>query len=66
MERIRGEAWGEVLRRDGLQPLGMTRTTLLPIAPHATGWAVHPWADVLLAEPAVDADVMAPAGRARR
>ncbi|GIJ17317.1 hypothetical protein Vgi01_40010 [Micromonospora gifhornensis] len=32
-------------------------------APHATGWAVHPWADVLLAEPAVDTGLMAPAGQ---
>ena len=63
VERIRGRAWSEVLRREVLEPLGMTRTTLLPAAPHATGWAVHPWADVLLAEPAVDAGLMAPAGQ---
>ncbi len=47
MQRVRGQAWGEVLRREVLEPLAMTRTTLLPVAPHATGWAVHPWADVL-------------------
>ncbi len=63
VERIRGEAWGDVLRREVLQPLGMTRTSLVPVAPHAGGWAVHPWADVLLAEPAVDAGRMAPAGQ---
>ena len=63
VERIRGEAWGDVLRREVLEPLGMNRTTLLPVAPHATGWAVHPWADVLLPEPAVDAGRMAPAGQ---
>ncbi|GGK18684.1 serine hydrolase [Pilimelia terevasa] len=63
VERIRGQAWDEVLRREVLAPLGMTRTTLLPVAPHAAGWAVHPWADVLLPEPAVDAGRMAPAGQ---
>jgi CubicO group peptidase (beta-lactamase class C family) len=63
VERLRGQAWGEVLRREVLEPLGMTRTTLLPVAPHATGWAVHPWADALLPEPAVDTDRMAPAGQ---
>jgi CubicO group peptidase (beta-lactamase class C family) len=63
VERVRGETWGEVLRQEVLEPLGMARTTLLPIAPHAAGWAVHPWADVLLAEPAVDTGRMAPAGQ---
>jgi CubicO group peptidase (beta-lactamase class C family) len=63
VQRIRGETWGEVLRREVLEPLGMSRTTLLPVAPHAAGWAAHPWADVLLAEPAVDAGRMAPAGQ---
>ncbi|GLY25547.1 serine hydrolase domain-containing protein [Micromonospora sp. NBRC 101691] len=63
VERVRGEQWDEVLRREVLAPLGMTRTTLLPVAPHATGWAVHPWADVLLPEPAVDTGRMSPAGQ---
>ena len=34
-----------------------------PRAPHATGYAVHPWADVLLPEPEHDAVAMAPAGQ---
>jgi CubicO group peptidase (beta-lactamase class C family) len=63
VERLRGEGWGEVLRREVLEPLGMTRTGLQPVPPHATGWAVHPWADVLLPEPAVDTGRMAPAGQ---
>jgi CubicO group peptidase (beta-lactamase class C family) len=63
VERLRGRPWGEVVRQEVLEPLGMTRTTLLPVAPHATGWAVHPWADVLLPEPAEDAGWMAPAGQ---
>jgi CubicO group peptidase (beta-lactamase class C family) len=63
VERMRGEPWADVLQREVLQPLGMTRTTLLPSTPHATGWAVHPWADVLLPEPAQDLGVMNPAGQ---
>ncbi|MBO0652387.1 beta-lactamase family protein [Streptomyces triculaminicus] len=63
VERLRGQDWYEVLRREVLEPLGMHRTTLEPQAPHARGWAVHPWADVLLPEPAVDTGRMAPAGQ---
>ncbi|WP_035802958.1 serine hydrolase domain-containing protein [Kitasatospora mediocidica] len=63
VERLRGEPWGEVLRREVLEPLGMTRTSLLPQAPHAGGFAVHPWADVMLPEPLTDTALMAPAGQ---
>lgn len=63
VERLRGAPWGDVLRREVLEPLGMTRTGLTPTAPHAAGWAVHPWADLLLPEPAVDTGRMAPAGQ---
>ncbi|GAA1392507.1 serine hydrolase domain-containing protein [Kitasatospora putterlickiae] len=63
VERLRGEPWGEVLRREVLEPLGMDRTTLLPEHPHAGGFAVHPWADVLLPEPLTDTGLMAPAGQ---
>src|SRR3954454_12816019 len=61
--RLRGHPWSEALRHEVLEPLGMTRTTLLPQQPHARGWAVHPWADVLLPEPAHDAGLMGPAGQ---
>ncbi|MFE6737327.1 serine hydrolase [Streptomyces tubercidicus] len=64
VERLRGGApWGEVLRREVLEPLGMGRTTLLPERPYARGWAVHPWADALLPEPAEDTGLMGPAGQ---
>ncbi|MEV0275116.1 serine hydrolase domain-containing protein [Streptomyces sp. NPDC050610] len=64
VERLRGGTpWHEVLRREVLEPLGMDRTTPLPEAPHADGWAVHPWADVLQPEPAVDTGLMGPAGQ---
>lgn len=63
VEKVRGEPWGEVLRREVLAPLGLDRTTLLPEHPHAGGFAVHPWADVMLPEPLTDTGLMAPAGQ---
>jgi hypothetical protein len=41
----------------------MTHTSPMPEPPHALGWAVHPWADVLLPEPTPDTGHMAPAGQ---
>lgn len=61
--RLRGASWDDVVRNEVLTPLGMTRTTTRPTAPHARGYAVHPWADVLLPEPEHDAGAMAPAGQ---
>ncbi len=63
VERVRGAVWHEVLRAEVLEPLGMGRTTPLPGAPHAGGFAVHPWADVMLPEPLEDTGVMGPAGQ---
>lgn len=58
-----GLPWYDVIARDLLGPLGMTRTTARPQRPHATGYAIHPYADALLAEPEHDARTMAPAGQ---
>ncbi|MGV9242266.1 serine hydrolase domain-containing protein [Streptomyces sp. NPDC003710] len=63
VEELRGAPWEEVLRREVLEPLGLHRTSTRPQAPHAGGWAVHPWADVMLPEPAEDLGRMAPAGQ---
>lgn len=63
VEKLRGAPWEEVLQREVLDPLGLERTALRPSAPHAGGWAVHPWADVMLAEPVEDLGLMAPAGQ---
>src|SRR5580765_8413363 len=41
----------------------MTRTSPRPTGRAAAGAAVHPWADVVLAEPEHAAGVMAPAGQ---
>ncbi|MFF2896264.1 serine hydrolase domain-containing protein [Streptomyces sp. NPDC057966] len=63
VEKVRGASWAEVLRGEILEPLAMHRTGPQPQAPHAGGWAVHPWADVMLPEPAEDLGLMAPAGQ---
>ncbi|MEU4835237.1 serine hydrolase domain-containing protein [Streptosporangium sp. NPDC023615] len=61
--RHRGVSWERAVREEVLRPLGMNDTTPRPRAPHALGYAVHPWADVLLPEPEHDAVAMAPAGQ---
>ncbi|HTW07173.1 MAG TPA: serine hydrolase domain-containing protein [Acidimicrobiales bacterium] len=61
--RKRSAPLGEVVREELLVPLGMSRTTLRPVAPYAEGLAVHPHADVVLHEPEHDAGAMAPAGQ---
>lgn len=60
---LRGMPWEDVVRTELLEPLGMSRTTTRPVPPHARGFAVHPWADVLLPEPEHDARAMGPAGQ---
>lgn len=63
VEEVRGAPWADVLRREVLEPLNLHRTGVHPSAPHAGGWAVHPWADVMLPEPVEDLGRMAPAGQ---
>jgi CubicO group peptidase (beta-lactamase class C family) len=59
---LRGHSWDEAVRREILSPLGMTRTTVRAQSPHAGGFAVHPWADLMQPEPAEHTGHMAPAG----
>lgn len=61
--RLRGAPWDDVLRDGLLGPLEMRRTTLRPEQPRALGLAVHPYADLLHAEPEHDSGAMAPAGQ---
>ncbi|MFE9766779.1 serine hydrolase domain-containing protein [Streptomyces sp. NPDC005808] len=63
VEELRGVSWEEALQREVLEPLGLRRTSGQPQAPHAGGWAVHPWADVMMPEPVEDLGRMAPAGQ---
>ena len=61
--RLRGAPWADVVRDEVLLPLGMTRTTPRPEGTAAQGFAVHPWADLMLPEPEEDGASMAPAGQ---
>lgn len=61
--RVRGMSWLDALDSEILRPLGLARTTPHPAGAYASGYAVHPYADVLLPEPAPDAGAMAPAGQ---
>src|SRR3712207_5409135 len=61
--RMRGTSWEDAVTAEVLAPLGMARTTPRPVAPAASGTAVHPWADVVLPEPEHHAGVMAAAGQ---
>jgi CubicO group peptidase (beta-lactamase class C family) len=63
VEHLRARPWWEVLRTEVLAPLELDRTTAAPCAPFAAGFAVHPWADLVLAEPTPDTGDMAPAGQ---
>ncbi|SHL66120.1 serine hydrolase domain-containing protein [Actinacidiphila paucisporea] len=63
VEQVRGVPWAEALQAEVLDPLGMARTTLLPQAPAAGGFAVHPWADVMRPETVQETGRMAPAGQ---
>ncbi len=61
--RLRGRSWFEVVADELLEPLGMTRTTYLPVAPHAQGYSVHHFHETLTEEPHQDTGAMAPAGQ---
>ena len=63
IEAKQGRPWHDVIASDLLEPLGMNRTTTRPHPPHATGYAVHPHADLLLVEPEHDAGAMSGAGQ---
>ncbi|WP_396041579.1 serine hydrolase domain-containing protein [Aeromicrobium sp. UC242_57] len=61
--RLRGVPWHQAVQTGILDPLGMSRTTLRPVAPAAPGLAVHPLSDLVHVEPEHDAASMAPAGQ---
>ncbi len=63
LSALRGRAWVDVVRDEVLLPLGMSRTSPRPQAPAATGWGIHPWADVRHTEPEHFHGAMAPAGQ---
>ncbi|WP_148572440.1 serine hydrolase domain-containing protein [Nocardioides caldifontis] len=61
--RLHGRSWWECVSERVLQPLGMTRTTFDPFAPHAQGYSVAPYTPELAREPHSDTGAMAPAGQ---
>lgn len=61
--RLRGTSWWDCVEARILAPLGMTRTTYHPTAPHAQGFSVHPYTGQLLPEPHSDTGAMASAGQ---
>ena len=63
VSRLRGRSWIDAVSERVLEPLGMTRTTYGPTAPHAQGYSVHPYAGTLDEEPHTDTGAMAPAGQ---
>ncbi|MDQ3628882.1 MAG: beta-lactamase family protein [Actinomycetota bacterium] len=63
LARLRGTSWTETVTERVLAPLGMTRTTYRPQAPHAQGWSVQPYAGTLTPEPHSDTGAMAAAGQ---
>lgn len=60
---VTGQTWDEVISQRILEPLQMRRTTTRPQPPHATGYAVHPYADVLMPEAVQHTGAMAAAGQ---
>lgn len=63
VERVHERAWFEVLSAEVLEPLGMAATSLVPLGSAVRGWAVHPYADVLMPERVAETGWMAPAGQ---
>jgi CubicO group peptidase (beta-lactamase class C family) len=53
VERRRGSPYGDVLRERVFEPLGLSRTTLVPEPPVARGYLVEPYSDGLRPEPDV-------------
>jgi CubicO group peptidase (beta-lactamase class C family) len=52
--RLRGAPYRDALRERVLDPLGLSRTGLEPVAPAATGYFVDPWSDAANVEPEIE------------
>ena len=60
--QLDGREWFESLRARLLDPLGLTRTTLVPTPPMVRGYFVPPYTDVPVEEPTIDLKALAPCG----
>jgi CubicO group peptidase (beta-lactamase class C family) len=61
--RVTGQSWSELVTKRVLDPLGMKRTSYLPVEPYARGYVVHALGGTLHEEPRPDSGAMAPAGQ---
>jgi CubicO group peptidase (beta-lactamase class C family) len=61
--RLRGEIVEEAIETRILRPLGLERTSWLPLAPHAQGYLVEPWFDGVRREPHVELGAIAALGQ---
>ncbi|GIE85091.1 serine hydrolase domain-containing protein [Actinoplanes regularis] len=61
--RVTGQSWAELVTKRILDPLGMKRTSYLPLEPYARGYVVHQLGGALHEEPRPDTGAMAPAGQ---
>jgi CubicO group peptidase (beta-lactamase class C family) len=62
LQRVTGESWVDLVGKRVLDPLGMKRTTYLPVEPYARGFVVGPQG-ALHEQPRLDAGAMASAGQ---
>lgn len=60
--RLDGRAYADSLSARLLEPLGMRRTTMELVPPHATGYYLPPFTDVPVVEPVLDIGATGPAG----
>lgn len=63
LSRVTGQSWAELVTKRVLDPLGMKRTSVLPVEPYARGYVVHALGGTLHEEPRADTGAMAPAGQ---
>ncbi|MCU1593195.1 MAG: beta-lactamase [Frankiales bacterium] len=61
--KVTGGTWEAALQSRLLDPLGLTRTSLAPTAPHAQGYLVDPYADAVREEPHTDLGSTSAAGQ---
>jgi CubicO group peptidase (beta-lactamase class C family) len=61
--RVDGRGWQEAVQARVLLPLGMTRTSVQPVAPRAQGYFTDPYADLLRPEPDFPIQALSPAAQ---
>lgn len=62
VESVTGREWDDLVRERVLEPLGMTRTELVPASDRAFGYQVDPFAGTVTQEPLFTLNATAPLG----